>query len=42
MDVARDAMRLMRLNKSMAEIQTYMNHEYGKFGPPTSTETVEQ
>jgi len=41
-DIARDAMRLLRQGRSLAEIRAFVDREYGKFGPPTDTEPVEQ
>ena len=42
MDIARDAMRLTRQGKSLAEIRTYVDREYSRFVQPTDTEPVEQ
>jgi len=41
-DIARDVMRLMRQGKSLAEIRTFVDRQYSKFGQPTDTEPVEQ
>jgi hypothetical protein len=40
-DIARDAMRLMGQDKSLAEIRSYVDRQYSKFGAPTDTEPVE-
>jgi len=41
-DIARDAMRLIGQGKSLAEIRTYVDREYSRFGQPTNTEPVQQ
>jgi len=35
-------MRLTRQGKSLAEIRTFVDSQYSKFGQPTDTEPVEQ
>jgi len=40
-DIARDAMRLMRQGKSLAEIRTFVDRQYSRFGSPTDTEPVQ-
>jgi hypothetical protein len=40
-DIARDAMRLLGQGKSLAEIRSYVDRQYSKFGSPTDTEPVE-
>jgi len=39
-DIARDAMILMRRGKSLAEIRAFVDRRYSRFGPPTDTEPV--
>ena len=41
-DIARDVMRLTGEGKSLAEIRTYVDRQYSKFGSPTNTEPVGQ
>jgi len=40
-DIARDAMRLTRQGKPLAEIRAYVDRQYSRFGQPTDTEPVE-
>jgi hypothetical protein len=40
-DIARDAMRMTQQGRSLAEIRTFIDREYSRFGPPTNTEAVE-
>jgi hypothetical protein len=39
-DIVRDTMRLMKEGKSLAEIRTYIDGYYSRFGSPTDTERV--
>jgi hypothetical protein len=36
-DITQDVMRLLREGKTSPEIRTYIDAQYGSFGPPTNT-----
>jgi hypothetical protein len=39
-DITRDVMRLLREEKDLKEIRTYIDTEYSKYGPSTNTEPI--